>query len=107
MFLRDPMIFYLIWAVIYSLWNFVIAAGTIKEKNYITLYSHVKSGYTWIKSPMMFMFLHFLMTFCTVLLATACFQFYWLNMGLNGMYLCYSFWSGGNYYIESFSRKYW
>lgn len=107
MFLGKPMMFYLIWAVIYYIFNFVIAAKTIKEKNYTTLYSHVQSGYSWIKSPMMFMFLHLLMSFSTVLLATACFQFYWLNIGLNAMYLLYSFWSGGSYYIEAFSRKYW
>ena len=67
------MAFYLIWAVIYSFWNFVAAAKNIKENNYVTLYSHVKAGNSWIKSPLMFMFLHFLMSFSTVLLATACF----------------------------------
>ena len=101
------MIFYCIWAVVYSIWNFVIAAKTIKEKNYITLYSHVKSGHSWVKSPLMFMLLHLTMSLSTVLLATACYQIFWLNMILNAFYLLYSIYSGGNYYIESFARKYW
>ena len=57
-------------------------------------------------APIIFMGFFATYVFLLIILATACFHFYYLNMLTNAIFLVWSFYNGANFYMESFSRKY-
>ena len=110
------MSFYILWACIYSLINFVLASETIKKKRYMSLFIQMTTTpsailrflakYKIIPTPLVFMFFHFLLWFTTAILALVCYTSFYLNTILMCYYLYCCLWNGSCYYMDYFARKY-
>ena len=107
--------YYSVYLFIYGIVNFVIAEKTIREKNYWTTYTYFYDV-PWITkvldtfgkalAPLLFMLFHGLYILGGVIMGSACFWCYEINMVMNTVMLLWSFYNGANFYMESFSRKY-
>jgi formate-dependent nitrite reductase membrane component NrfD len=108
---------YMVWVVLYYLKVFVLSAGVIKERGYVTLFTYMmknkKSLFARVVlsapeklQPVVYMGVHVVLVWIATLTA----KFWWESKTAHTVFLilCASMsaWNGATYYFDIFSRKY-
>jgi len=91
-----PVLLYFIWAIVYSLVNFVLCKDRIDRKGYLNLWKFIKTRHEFAfcckclgvaQSVQSYMLTHFLHFFVLHFVALLEFHFFWLNSALLAFYL--------------------
>lgn len=107
--------FYLCWVTWYGFVNFVLAADTIKKKNYDSTYVHfgkkafvkkLLDKFPRFMHGVVFCFGHFLFWFTFHIVAIVQYHFFWLNTAAIIGWGVISVWNGACYYMDWFAKKY-
>lgn len=110
-----PLLFYLLWVLLYSIKVFVISSKKIQERQYETMYVYYKRkpgiqkilGLLGPKfAPVIFMSGHIALFLVSAIVAIAAYLSYTMNTIFLFFWITLSIWNGANFYMEYFSKKY-